>query len=62
MIFLDTSYIISLIMDNDPYYYLSEKIEPYLVNETKITNITVLVEVLNSINSYNFHGDINELI
>lgn len=62
MIFLDTSYIIALIIKNDPYYHISEKIEHYLNKEAKITNITVLVEVLNSVNSYNFHGNINDLI
>ena len=36
--------------------------EPYLVNEDKATNITVLVEVLNSVNKYNFHGNIFDLI
>ena len=61
MIFLDASYIISLIIKNDPFYHISEKIEHYLNKEAKITNITVLVEVLNSVNSYNFHGNINDL-
>lgn len=62
MIFLDTSYINGLIIKNDSFSCQSRAMEPYLVNEDKATNITVLVEVLNSVNRYNFHGDIRDLI
>ncbi len=31
-------------------------------NETKATNITVLVEVLNSLKPYNFNWDISDII
>ena len=62
MIFLDTSYINGLIIKNDDYSDLSKSIEPFLEHETKVTNVTVLVEVLNSINRYNFFGDIDALM
>lgn len=61
MIFLDSSYIKATILKNDPYADQSSLIEDYLEHETKITNITVLLEVLNSVNHYNFFGDVNEL-
>ena len=61
MIFLDTSYINSLIIKNDPYRQYAKNIQPLLETEAKITNITVLIEVFNSISPYNFFGDVNEL-
>ena len=61
MIFLDTSYINSLIIKNDPYRRYAKNIQPLLEKEAKITNITVLIEVLNSISPYNFFGDVVEL-
>ncbi|WP_296873113.1 type II toxin-antitoxin system VapC family toxin [uncultured Methanobrevibacter sp.] len=61
MIFLDTSYINSLIIKNDPYRQYAKNIKPLLEKEAKITNITVLIEVFNSISPYNFFGDVNEL-
>ena len=61
MIFLDTSYINSLIIKNDPYRQYAKNIQPLLEKEAKITNITVLIEVLNSISPYNFFGDVVEL-
>lgn len=62
MIFLDTSYINGLIIKKDPYEEFSKKIKPLLEGETKATNITVLVEVLNSLKQNNFHGNMNEII
>lgn len=62
MIFLDTSYIIGLIIKNDRYCNISNDIKSNLKNEAKITNITVLIEILNSLNKYNFHGDVGELV
>ena len=62
MIFLDTSYIKGLILKNDSYQIFSENIKPILETETKATNITVLVEVLNSLKPNNFNGDIREII
>ncbi|MBE6496944.1 MAG: type II toxin-antitoxin system VapC family toxin [Methanobrevibacter sp.] len=61
MIFLDTSYINGLILNNDNYASLSRSMRPFLKNERKVTNITVLLEVLNSINKYNFFGDLEYL-
>ena len=61
MIFLDTTYINGLILKKDHYSILSMNIKPFLEKETKVTNITVLVEVLNSVNKYNFHGNLNDL-
>ncbi|MBR6993841.1 type II toxin-antitoxin system VapC family toxin [Methanobrevibacter sp.] len=62
MIFLDTSYINGLILKNDSHSVDSGNIEPYLENESKATNITVLVEVLNSLTNYNFFGNIDDLL
>lgn len=61
MIFLDTSYINGLILKNDSYSADSGNMEPYLENESKATNITVLVEVLNSLTNYNFFGNVDDL-
>lgn len=61
MIFLDSSYIKGIILKNDPYADQSSLMENYLQRETKVTNITVLLEVLNSVNHYNFFGDVNVL-
>lgn len=61
MIFLDTSYINGLIINNDSYATVSRNMKPFLENETKVTNVTVLIEVLNSIDKYNFLGDLDDL-
>ena len=61
MIFLDTSYINGLILNNDTYAILSRSMKPILEEETKVTNITVLLEVLNSVDKYNFLGDLEDL-
>ncbi|MBQ2653831.1 MAG: type II toxin-antitoxin system VapC family toxin [Methanobrevibacter sp.] len=61
MIFLDTTYINGLILKNDVHSKLSKSIEPFLEKESKITNVTVLVEVLNSVNRYNFFGNVDDL-
>lgn len=49
MLFLDTTYIVGLIIDNDDYHNQSVKLQPYLKDEFKIINNTVLNEVLNSL-------------
>lgn len=61
MIFLDTSYINGLILNKDTYASLSRSMKPILEEETKVTNITVLLEVLNSVDKYNFLGDLEDL-
>lgn len=40
----------------------SQSVKEFLKNESKATNITVLVEVLNSLKPYNFIGDVDEVI
>ena len=62
MIFLDTSYINGLVIRNDSYENFSENIRPILQKEAKVTNVIVLVEVLNSLKPNNFNGDINDII
>ena len=61
MIFLDTSYINGLILNKDTYASFSRSMIPILEEETKVTNITVLLEVLNSVDKYNFLGDLEDL-
>ena len=61
MIFLVTSYINGLILNKDTYASLSRSMKPILEEETKVTNITVLLEVLNSVDKYNFLGDLEDL-
>lgn len=55
MIFLDSSYLIGLILKNDSFSYNSHLITPYLEKENKIINNTVFNEVLNSLTSNNFN-------
>lgn len=62
MIFLDTTYVNGLIIKKDPYKKFSENITPFLDNETKATNITVLVEVLNSLKRNNFNGNVKDIV
>lgn len=53
MIFLDSSYLIGLIIDNDQHHLKATEFKPFLKHEKKIINNTVLVETLNSINRTN---------
>lgn len=53
MLFLDSSYLIGLIIDNDQHHLKATELKPYLKNEKKIINNTVLVETLNSIKRTN---------
>ncbi|WP_405269806.1 type II toxin-antitoxin system VapC family toxin [Methanobrevibacter sp.] len=62
MIFLDTSYINGLVIRNDSYENFSENSRPILQKEAIVTNIIVLVEVLNSLKPNNFNGNINDII
>lgn len=61
MIFLDSTYLIGLILKNDSLYYKSHLLKPYLDDENKIINNTVFNEVLNSVTSNNSHYDLNHI-
>ena len=62
MIFLDTNYINGLIIKRDSHNNFSKNIRHFLQNETKATNITVLVEVLNSLKANNFNGNFDAIL
>ena len=62
MIFLDSSYLIGLIIDNDQHHTKAVELKPYLKNEKKLINNTVLVETLNSIKRTNHSIDTDEII
>ena len=61
MIFLDSTYLIGLILKNDSLYYKSHLLKPYLDDENKIINNTVFNEVLNSVTSNNSSYDLNHI-
>ena len=46
MIFLDSSYLIGLIIDNDQYHIKATELKHFLKNEKKIINNTVLLKQL----------------
>ena len=62
MIFLDSSYIKGLIIKRDSHIMFSNNIRPPLKNETNAINVTVLVEVLNSLKKNNYHGIFEKII
>lgn len=62
MIFLDSSYLIGLIIDNDQHHTKAVELKPYLKNEKKLINNTVLVETLNNIKSTNHSIDTDEIV
>ena len=62
MIFLDTTYVNGLIIKKNPYRKSSENIKPFLDKEAKATNITVLVEVLNSLKRNHFNGNVKDIV
>lgn len=65
MLFLDSSYLIALILENDNYNDKAIKLNKIISNETTIINNTVLTEVLNSFNKYNvtqIESIINDLL
>lgn len=62
MIFLDTSYILGLLLEKDSYHNISRNIESLLADEKKMINITVIQEVLNSLNNVNYHDDISLVV
>ena len=59
MLFLDSSYLIGLLIEKDSLHQNALKLVPYLENENKIINSTVLTEVLNSlkVNNYSYTFD-----
>lgn len=61
MIFLDSTYLIGLILKNDYLYYKSHLLKSYLDDENKIINNTVFNEVLNSVTSNNSNYDLNHI-
>lgn len=61
MIFLDSTYLIALILKNDSLYYKSHLLKSYLDDENKIINNTVFNEVLNSVTSNNSNYDLNHI-
>lgn len=61
MIFLDSTYLIGLILKNDSLYYKSHLLKSYLDDENKIINNTVFNEVLNSVTSNNSNYDFNHI-
>ena len=46
MIFLDSTYLIGLMIDNDDYHEKAHQLRPIIDKERKLINNTVLVEVL----------------
>ena len=62
MIFLDSSYILALLLKKDKHHVVSKNLVNYLAHEKKVINITVLQEVLNSLNIINYPKDISSLI
>lgn len=62
MIFLDSSYLIALIINKDTHHKKSKTLKPVLSNEIKVINNTVLVEVLNSLKKTNHKTDLNSII
>ena len=61
MIFLDSTYLIGLILKNDSLNYKSHLLKSYLDDENKIINNTVFNEVLNSVSSNNSNYDLNHI-
>ena len=59
---MDSSYLIGLIIDNDQHHTKAVELKPYLKNEKKLINNTVLVETLNSIKRTNHSIDTDEIV
>lgn len=62
MIFLDSSYLIGLVIKRDTHGDKSLKLESEIEDETKLINNTVFNEVLNSLTPNNSHYSIDELL
>ena len=62
MIFLDSTYLIGLMIDNDDYHQKAHQLRPIIDKERKIINNTVLVEVLNSLKKNNHKIGLTEIM
>ncbi len=62
MIFLDSSYLIGLLVKKDSYVNKSLKIEPIIEDENKLINNTVFNEVLNSLTPNNSNYTIDDSV
>lgn len=61
MIFLDSTYLIGLILKTDSFTEESHKLKHFLGDESKVINNTVLNEVLNSLTSSNHSNKLDEI-
>ena len=61
MIFLDSSYLIGVILKKDKYTKKALELKPVLKHEMKLINNTVFNEVLNSLSAINSNYDVDEL-
>ena len=61
MIFLDSTYLIGLILKRDTFTKRSIELEPYLYGESKLINNTVFNEVFNSVTSNNLRYNLEEI-
>ncbi|MBR3139779.1 MAG: type II toxin-antitoxin system VapC family toxin [Methanobrevibacter sp.] len=61
MIFLDSTYLIGVILKKDTYTEKALQLKPILKNERKLINNTVFTEVLNSLTATNSNYNVNEL-
>lgn len=61
MIFLDSSYLIGVILKKDKYTKRALELKPLLKHEKKLINNTVFNEVLNSLSETNSNYDVDEL-
>ena len=62
MIFLDSTYLIELMIDNDDYHEQAHQLRPIIDKERKLINNTVLVEVLNSLKKNNHKIELDEIL
>ena len=62
MIFLDTTYIIALINENDIHHKKALKLMEEMDYEKKMINSVVLVEVLNILDKRNTQKDIDNIV
>ncbi|WP_298501421.1 type II toxin-antitoxin system VapC family toxin [uncultured Methanobrevibacter sp.] len=62
MIFLDSTYLIGLMIDNDDYHEQAHQLRPIIDKERKLINNTVLVEVLNSLKKNNHKIGLDEIV